>query len=238
MKLLSSLSLTLLMINVFCLCQMNDLIGQIKNDLIEWNLKGKVKKIDEKSYFLVIGTSGNLLKGSLSSTVNYSFDIQGNLSEEQSYTSEGELLTTKYLYKKDDKGRVTECTITKSNGISFKKSFKYNDRGNWNEVYEYDSDGTLSDIIKYTYDETGRLTEKGFYNSGVLGNRYKYDKTSGNEVERRSFNPDGTWSLSFYYNYKDYDRMKNWINQTQYSQEFQGDRNPWMVVERVIEYYQ
>jgi len=167
---------TLCFIGTFLLFVQLCFAQTVKNSLSIQHLKGKVKKIESKSYE---GDPGAVKIDTLtpSSGSNDLFDENGN---------EVELI----IYGKDG---LTLLRLTK----------KYDEKNENIEEDDFDKSGLKTDSIVYKYDAMGNLTESDRLsiqdktNSMTL---YKYDG-QGNNIEDNILRPDGSLQYKDIYKY-------------------------------------
>jgi len=91
--------------------------------------------------------------------------------------------------------------------LSYKDTYKYDEKGNMIEENKYNADGSLKSKDTYKYDE------------------------KGNRIEVICNNADGILYYKFTFKYE-FDATDNWIKKT-----FTADGKPKDLTERVIEYY-
>jgi hypothetical protein len=172
----------------------------IKNDLKELGLKGKVRSFTEET-FKAADKFGEIVKGNkegisrsvtfyangmiaedmyispdgkISSIKRNMYDNKGNKIENV-YNSDGKINNTKKIIY-DDNGNITEESIYNSSGIlESKYSYKYGAKGDMTEQNIYNSEGNKSGTELYSYDDNGNKTEENIYNStGDLTDSHKF----------------------------------------------------------------
>jgi hypothetical protein len=132
-----------------------------ENDLTKENLKGKVKELTETN-FNAKKVFGDLEKDGLASKYQYKYDVGGNMTE-RSY-SNGDGAEYPYMssstFLYDNNGNKTESSSYDEDGnIRYNDKYKYDEDGNMTAIYIYDKDGELDGIYKYKYDVGGNMTE-------------------------------------------------------------------------------
>ena len=227
--------------------------GQMEIGWDSSNLKKKVKSIKETMYYLPTEDMGDVKQGEIISNfenrkTTYNsygegeeviyYDANNNVTEVirlpkndilreriNTYRNPNKGFEDKY----DDKGNIIETTYSDDNGNVVTKSYyKYNDNGNRIEhiynsinaeplyrrfVFEYDKKGNkVRDIV---FNEKGEKIDQA---------RYKYNRYN-DMVKKKS---DDT---ILKYRYK-YDDNKNWVEKITIS-----ENKPFMISERIIEYY-
>jgi len=139
-----------------------------------------------------------------STTLNYTYDKNGNLLHLKIQRSNGENNETTYITK----GSI----VSLSNGVKIKIDAK----GKKIENSEYDNSGKVSYKSYYKYNINEKLIEQNIYrgndNSLMSTDVYEYDKY-GNEVKEYD-KSHPTQSIT--YTYDAYDKMHNWIKRTMY----------------------
>lgn len=205
-----------------------------KNFLVTENLKGKVKVITE-SFFPLEERDGKLQKGTMWFKTCYSIDENGNKKEWTEYNADGTLrwkAISKYIYKSME----TECTGYKQSGeVDWKSVYKYDNKGNKIEEEEFNATGNKNFKIVYTYNDKGVKTERAFYTGDAAlysKSTYTFDE-NGNQKEEDVYDQAGTLKTKNISKYENFDKMGNWLLQTQYAND-----NIAMISERTIEYYQ
>lgn len=121
--------------------------------------------------------------------INYSYDPNGNLVEEDNaYTSHGNTKKQQTIYKYDESQNLIEKTENNSDGKmqynyiykydSVKRKIEYQARSfngsgytNYNEYFKYDEKGHLLESSQYEL--TGKLLYKDVYNFDNSGNQIK-----------------------------------------------------------------
>jgi len=147
-----------------------------KNSLSIQHLKGKVKRVESKSY------DGDPNGGKLDTLTSSSgsvdlFDENGNEVEFDIFGKDGSMLL-----------RVTK---------------KYNDKNENIEEDDFDKSGVKTDSIVFKYDASGNLTESGrlsIQNKTNSMTLYKYDD-KGNNIEDNIFRADGSLQYKDVYKY-------------------------------------
>jgi len=183
----------------------NDLNNEKKNDLKEYGFKGKVKYVEEKTYY-VMKKFGEAQKDKLKEYRLISFKKDGYiLNETSSYGIK--------KFKYDSNGNKIEASLHNSSGsLDWKTKYKYNSKRNKIEANFYNSDGILEGKSKYKYDSKINIIEENhYYSDGTLYLKtiYKYD-LKGNKVESCNYSFDGSLDMKETYKYV-YDSKENWI---------------------------
>ena len=164
-------------------------------EIIKVALEGKENTwYNEKGYITKnSGFSNSRLFFDDDSLFNYSYqyDRLNNLTEQNSYKSDGSL-ETKDIYKYDDKGNQVEQNFYKADGtLNMKTLRQFDTMGNKKVENYYYSNGEWIKKIIYNYDEMGNLIEEDEtqeYNKGELRftNKYSYDKKN-NLIDKKSY---------------------------------------------------
>lgn len=175
MKTLKQITIFSVIILFFNSCQNNN----VRNDLNEFVLNGKVKSVIETSYEPIekFGEiiKGDRIRGNASSKLNL-FNSEGNLIENITYSSDGEI-EYKSIFKYDENTNKTEKEIYNSKRkLEGKWEYNYDDKGMMKETNIYDSIGKFIRKVKYEYDINGRVIEDYKYNSdGILEEKMVFD---------------------------------------------------------------
>ena len=241
-----------------------DIVAQ-KSTLNEKNIKGKVKKITEKSFY-VSTKFGEPVKDSLEYINVFLFDKSGNQTELQIILEENGNIYSKHKFKYDEnRNCILKQHYDNDNNLSSYQENKYDEEGNQIERNYYRLD-TLrykvkmkynngNCIIGESYNQKGNLTEKyekiydtkgkciemksiSYYDDGdksITTTKYKYDKNE-NVVESNSYDENG----EFRWNSIDkieYDSKGNWITLISYSNSEYASNRIISYLEREIEYY-
>lgn len=156
---------------------------EVKNDLEEMNLKGKVKSIKETSFFLIY-ENGEVINSRIERENNSEkdklilFNIDGNITIDKEYDS-NKNLTSKVIYKYDNNGHKTESILYDSNGNIISKSIYKNDiNGNKTEVINYNPNNSINNRVTYEYNDRGNKIKDEMYlqeNNKYGLFTYKYD---------------------------------------------------------------
>ena len=239
-----------------------DKSNKIKNDLSEFNLKGKVKILTEIEY-KISPNIGKIKEGDMLYKYIYSFNETGNIIETNSYDPEGNL-DGKYVYTYDNnKGNKTEMISYNPDGSSDEKcTYNYDSKGNMIKEIWYNSEGGISKQYGYKYDDKGNKIAMNRYDSRdslICKDSYKYDD-NGKKIEWNHYNlsppTDGSLSKKVIikydekgninvqniyladgnfecYSYKyEYKKKGNWKKETIYK-----NGQPQYITERNIKYY-
>lgn len=147
---------------------------------------------------------------------SYKYDEKGNLVDEHVYNSNSTIYSY-CTYNYDNMGNRVEENRSKksdlnewgefdiSDSVNSKFVFKYDEKGNKIEAYEYYSDGKLHCRYGYKYDENRNKIEEIEYGSGnaiLQKHTYKYD-SRGDLVEENTSELDGSTNIKFIYQYDD-----------------------------------
>lgn len=166
----------------------------------------------------------------------YERDEYGNLINEYIYKPEGELfdiLTVKNTFNRYGY-RIKEIQTVKNDKLRYKKSYKYDNKGNCVEViWCHSCEDCCEDPIKYIYDENGNCIEEVKYmNTGFLSYKtsYSYEK-NGNVTEEKIYM--GTNPVADVISYKYvYDEYGNWV------QKIITENQKKIIAERTYQYYE
>lgn len=152
-------------------CKQTDLGNNPKTYLKEQNLKGKVHRIIENSYYAEY-KFGEVQKGEKSDgQVEGLFNEQGKLVETKFINIFGNKVVKKY----NDKELELETVFIKENGeLDSKTIFRYDEKGNRIEENYYDSNSKLDRKNVAEYDEKGNITRLDSYELSKLLNIAKY----------------------------------------------------------------
>ncbi|HQO09578.1 MAG TPA: hypothetical protein PLK90_05505 [Clostridiales bacterium] len=194
-------------------------------DLSSLGLRGSVRSVSEISY-KAEDKFGEIHKGlKTGKSTIIIFEPTGMIREEQNFGSDGKILSSKRnIYdnsgnkienifdaegkldnsKKisyDNKGCIIEETVYNSLGIlESKYKYKYSG-GKLTEACEYNSDGSVSRVELYAYDENGNKTEENFYNSEselTDSHKFVYEKDpAGNLTVKDYYKIDGVENISW-----------------------------------------
>jgi hypothetical protein len=164
---------------------------KIKSNIEILGLKGKVKKIEQRS-----SSSGKMIT---------SFNENGYIIEEISYDSKG-MLQYKNTLKRNEEGNVIETNFHNSNGLDYTitSKYKYDDKGHTIERNNFISNVSIQYSVDeylmilsifenrntYSYNENGNVVnEVGYDSSGIKinDNEYKFDG-KGNMITRITAN--------------------------------------------------
>jgi len=208
-----------------------------KSDVAVQRLQGKVEVMSESIYSPAAGSkklsSKNVFKydekgnrielsnyrgdGILNSTIKSIYDVNGNITVEQTLLANGNvditstiktdakgnrveqddkktgnsnpLFNYKHYYKYDEKGQLIERIANRANGaFAYKYAFKYDDKGNKTEWIRYGPDNSILGKVVYKFDERNNL------------------------IAETQYNPDGTVKATYAYSYE-LDKKNNWTRQ-------------------------
>ncbi|MBP1644633.1 MAG: hypothetical protein H6Q16_208 [Bacteroidetes bacterium] len=130
-----------------------------ENDLNKRSLRGKIKFLEEKTYY-AIENSGEIEKGEFISCHFTSFNEEGNLLVEVNDSAHS---SSKEIYVYDSNGNIIEEKLTDSHNTYNHSKYIFDHNNKITERYRYDDSGNL--IIKdyYTYDLNENLIEINSY---------------------------------------------------------------------------
>ena len=178
----------------------NDLKRDVKSIIEEMNVdewkNGEIVHRTTKRYF-ELNEKGNIIEMSESTQ----YDSDESIFVKYTYTYENEY---------DEEGNRIENIRCNSDGeIEWKSTYEYDEEGNLIEkidyrndgsglfnlkfTYEYDEEGNIRYEIKYDEDGNADLTEYHY--------TYKYDGDWPNQVEKITYNADGTVSSKYTYEF-------------------------------------
>jgi len=209
-------------------------VKNIKNDLSEKKLKGKVKSITEARYD-VTEESGEIQKERLLFKEISQYNKKGYLKAVNKCKPDGSV-EYKITFRHDEKGNLTERNILKADGsFLYKESYIYDDKGTLTEKKGHKPDGSIEHSETFIYDDKGNIIEMNLFDPiGRLRNVsiYKYDD-QGKLIEKEGYNTDGSlaYNVTFTYN-ETVDKHGNWLIVTVFQ-----DEKPTSITEREIEYY-
>jgi len=239
----------LLVLYLFC----HSILGssQIKSDLAQNNIQGKVKSIVEKEYFFTNGRITNI-----SSTKKiWNYNIGGNMILEEYYD---DTIKESDTIKYDDLGNKTECdmysdffktmekltyTIDRSKNQLQEKYYmedgnlnkttlyNYNDKGNLISRIIIDKNEATRAKIEYKYDEKGYKIEEDTYsgNNDLVSRSFSKNDDLGNIIEWNSSLDNEGLKI---YKYESYDKFGNWLIKTTFT-----DNKPERKITREIKYW-
>ena len=162
-------------------------------DLIQENLKGKIKTITE-SNFKVISKFGEFKKDIVLSTLVNKYNEKGNKTEEE-YTDYGNNIQNRHVLEYNTNNYIiTSTNYNPDNTIATKMIIKYNDKKRIVDMSSYNGNGTLVNKYKLTYDNsTFENYELNEYSAdGILNAKYsgKLDKNN-NQIEWCTYEQTG-----------------------------------------------
>jgi len=217
----------------------------VKNTLSIQHLKGKVKKIESKSYDGDPNTAKLDTLTSSSGSVDL-FDENGNEVELNIFGKDGSILlrlTKKYnaknenieeddfdksglktdslVFKYDTMGNLTESDRfsiqDKTNSITL---YKYDDKGNNIEDNIFKADGSLQYKDIYKYDGKGNKIEMDYFHAKEDTMRVKWTfiyNDAGIRVEEGRHKPAGELQIENTFTYENPDMQGNWLLETRKS---------------------
>lgn len=167
-----------LIVLLLCLLLFTSSYGQIKNDLSNKNLKGKVKETINNTY-RAITLSEEIQKGEFLETYIYTYNEKGyetkfgaglyqNISR---YDKDGykiqyslmqdSIMLQNILMKNDSKGlKVREDIFNARNNLLGQRRYKYDANGNRIELREFNGLGDILFMKKFNYDERRNKTKE------------------------------------------------------------------------------
>jgi len=111
-------------------------IVAVETDRIKDGLVGPVRRVRTEVVRLA-SQDGRIVEGKRALLEVVAYDIKGNKVENQYYPVAGGTLTGKEVYKYDDKGNINEMTLVNDDGsLVSKENYKYefDFAGNWNKM--------------------------------------------------------------------------------------------------------
>lgn len=198
-------------------------------------LKGKIRTISELVYSTVL-IDGIIQKNQLITTRGYKYDESGKITEEYSYTSNGEI-EYRIVYSYLNKDSFESIRYGLDGDLQSKDKGTLDANGNKLEVNSYDSSGKLELKYKYTYNNKIQLIELLMYDQlkSVEYQEYKflyeYD-SGGNLVKDSNYDYAGELIYTISYSYSEFDKNDNWLIQ---KGTYNSESN--FITERTIEYY-
>lgn len=157
------------------------------NDREKIPVRGKVKKVQQRSYIAIakgpqavdkgekkgqffvyeFGENGRKIKeerfteaGVCREKIQYEYDETGNLLKESHYTPAG-VLTVNKNYGYDKEGRLKHCSILDDKGEIIQRDiFRYDIEGNMVQEAGYLTNGTKCSEFRYIYDSYGQQIER------------------------------------------------------------------------------
>ena len=108
----------------------------VENDRVRDGLIGPVRRVRTEIAKLS-NESGRLLESKHALLEVTAYDIRGNKVENQYFPIAGANLTGKEVYKYDDKGNINEMTLVKDDGTLLSKEvykYEFDFAGNWNKM--------------------------------------------------------------------------------------------------------
>ena len=218
---------------------------KVENGLTKYNLKGKVKEVEEKEYSIK-KAFGETVKDELKRINNkLEFDLKGNLTQTTMYYDS--TISSYYIYVYDRNGDNIEYSYYNKEGeILWNIQTNYEKKRVRSESKSYNRD-SLRSITKYEYDNNDQLIKNSVYNlDGELQSYwlYEYDK-EGNmikithknakediiEMIKRQYDLNGNMTQSITYNGegKEIDRYTNVYNEQglriQYDNQYTSKRS-------------
>lgn len=164
-------------------CKQTDLGNNPKTYLEEQNLKGKVHKIIENSYYAEY-KFGEVQKGEKSDgQAEDLFNEEGKLVERKFINFFGNKVVKKY---NDKELELEALFVDEKGGLISKTIYKYDDKGNTIEENYYDSNAKLERKIIAEYDEKSNMTKMDSYELDKLLETTKYTyiyDNDGNKLE-------------------------------------------------------
>ncbi len=200
-----------------------------KNDLLEYNLKGKIKGFSETKY-KAKDSFGIVLKDGI---YKDKYSSLSDLEESITFNKEGFVISkTEYndgivekqeKFIRDSLYRKTESNFYNSkNKFAGKQIFKYNESGDISEMTAYKSDGKIEGKWIYIY-EKNKMTRNNYGSEGNLYSNYISTYNDKGELieykhldfENRKYN----YTINYIYNTKQ--NTKTEVNKSYYSSELE-----------------
>jgi len=174
----------------------------VKNDLVQWGLKGPVLSMDERSY-AAIDNFGKLSRGARTNeNSDHTFNRSGYHTEQNIYNQNGSL-KVRYTYTYSN-GLLSEQTLYNPGGsMKARFRYRYNSYGKLAEQLQYRANSILTSKYTYEYDERKNQVAYKWYNeAGQLDEKYSYVYNSnGGVISSSSQNADGTFNSKAAYTY-------------------------------------
>lgn len=157
----------------------DDLIS--KEEKTTFNKNGII--VNTNTYKYVYNSSGKVaeketisLSGHVTSTQKFTYDNVGNISSQTNVdVATGNNLQTKYTYKYDSKGLLTERTISDGNTVQ-RDSLRYIDDRYTVEIINLDELGKVEYIRSYLYNTFGFVTsEMESLSDGSIKHKYIFE---------------------------------------------------------------
>lgn len=183
MKTLKLLTIFMIVVFFFCSCKENNLGNDSKSDLELQNLKGKVHRIIENSYYAEYKFGEVHKEEKSTGQAEDLFNEQGKLIERKFINFFGNKVTNIY----DDNGLELETMyFNEKGGLDSRTIYKHDEKGNRIEENYYDLNAKLERKNVAEYDEKKNVTKVESYKLDKLLNTskytYVYDK-EGNKLE-------------------------------------------------------
>lgn len=163
----------------------------------------------------------------------YKYDDKGRIIQKDLFKSDGSFYL-KHLYKYNDKEEIIGKNIYFHDGsISSKVFYENNEKGQKKKELIYRSDDNLFNKNTYKYDNNGNIIEEKHYGSGdkcYYKKNYSYDN-KGNLIEERRYGSDGKLERTLTIKYL-FDKNWNWFKSIQL---INNTTN--FITEREIEYF-
>jgi hypothetical protein len=216
-----------------------------KNSLSKEHLKGKVKRIEMRSF------DGDPADGKIDTLGPHStfielYDENGNATEISYFGKDGVwssktikkyneknqdteeddftkgILASTTFFKYDDRGTLIESV---REDITYKTSvktlYKYDDRGNDIENDMFNSGGSLNNKSTYKYDDKGNQIESDAWSikADTIGAKWTFAyNNEGDQVQQSSYAPNGDYRSENTFTFENFDRLGNWQRQTEASE--------------------
>ncbi len=205
-----SLTVVLLFTSNICFSQLlMPALFKGSKDLIQENLKGKIKTITE-SNFKVISKFGEFKKGDALDTKVSKYNEKGNKIEEEYNDYVFNNQNRHVLEYNANNYIITSTNYNPDNTIATKMIIKYDDRNRIEEMSSYTRDGVLLTKSKLSYDkETFKNYDIREYSAnGTLSTKYsgKLDKNN-NQIEWCTYEQTGSINIKEIFDYDSASRL-------------------------------
>ena len=179
--------------------------SEVKNDLTEAHLKGKVKSTIEYSYNAV-EKFGRVENDKLTSKVIQNYNNKGNLETVKTYSPKSiSYREDSFMYNSNNQliemtsrtlGDTNQMLKGFSEALALKFTFIYDKDGNEVEKNKYNfSDNSLLRKYISKYDKNGKIIEYNTYSAdGKLEEKDTYDKNK-KIIDKREYSSDTTFGL-------------------------------------------
>lgn len=210
------------------------------NDKENQKLEGGVRTIlIKESSYRYSRREDRCIEGEIRLKEKIVFNTSGNLTDENTYTSKG-LILSQYQHKYDSRGFKTSVTAVIAGGSPTESKFSESE---WIEhqykFRRYSNTTELDDGSTFKYDRNGNQIEVVYLSEGKrISAIYKYDEARRLIEERLHENGRPMWSYRYKYEFDDH---RNWIKQIKLRQDIDNPCDPTFppeIVYREITYYE